>query len=221
MYMIREILPNISAKQIAVSMSKPFRFFLDEEQNVRQRSHALFGRMLHHAELVALCGGDSRKTDMTVGTVQAGLYLEYRHVSSDCVGSCLIYREADTRLALINEHVRFLRRNRIEREKFQWFTRQKNACESLGISAIHITGARSSISEGYYFYPLFGFNASLPQEFIRFLPDELSPCQTLLSLYEHFSGRKIWFRYGYPCDMVFELHGGFNQSQRTYEQYKK
>ena len=216
------MLPVFTTKSIVMPVANPIRFFLDEEYEARLRCHLLFDRMLSHAELVALCGGgDGEKTEMTIGIIKTGLYLEYQHFPSDCVGSCMIHRRDDRRLVLVNEHVRFLRRNGIERKKFHWFSRQKFACESLGVSAIDVTGARSSITQGFYYYPLFGFNAPLPPGFYRFLTQELSHCQTLLDLYEQPQGRKAWAMNGCPCEMSFELDGRFNPSQLAYDQYAK
>ena len=218
---ITDVLSAFTIQPITTSEASPLRYFLDEEHDAGVQSLLLFGRLLGYEELVALCGGDVGATELTVGISNTGLYLEYRHFSSDCVGACLIRRTEDMRLTLVNEHVRFLRRNGIERKKFHWFSRQKVACESLGITAIHVTGARTTIAQGYYYYPLFGFNASLPAEFARFLTQDFADCQTVLDLYEHPQGRKSWALYGCPCEMVFEQEGISNSSQHVYDQYLK
>jgi len=204
--LIRDASPDLAANYIAIPVPCPICFFLDEEHEARLQCHALFGRMLHFEELVALCGGDAEKTEMTVGVVENGLYLEYHHIPSDCIGSCRIRQTADSRLVLVNEHVRFLSRDKVEKKKYCWFSRQKTACEVLGISTIHITGARTSISQGYYYYPLFGFDAPLPTEFCRFLPKEIAHCRTLINLFKYQQGRKIWFLQGFSCEMMFDLH---------------
>ena len=116
--MIPDTFSVFTAKPTVMSVGTPIRFFPDEENDVRLRCQHLFGRMLSLAELVALCGGYDGNTELTVGIANSGLYLEYRHSTSDCVGSCLIFRTEDLRLVLINEHVRFLRRNAIERKKY-------------------------------------------------------------------------------------------------------
>jgi len=112
-----------------------------------------------------------------------------------------------------------LHRNGIEKQKFHWFSRQKAACESLGIPTIRITGSRSAISQGYYFYPLFGFNALIPTDFLRLLSTENASCRTLLDIYTFPRGKKMWFLCGFPCEMVFDLHDRNSPSQLKYQQY--
>ena len=219
MTLIPYVHPNCAVKHILTPVSYSHHFFLDEEHDVGLHCHALFGRILHFGELAAICGGEPGKTEITVGVAKSGLYMEYHHTVTNCVGACLICRTADSRLVLVNEHVRFLQRDGIEKKKFHWFSRQKAACESLEITSIHITGSRSSISQGYYLYPLFGFNAPLPPDFLHFLPKEISPCRMLLDLYERPQCRKIWFLFGFPCDMVFDLQDRNHPSQLKYEQY--
>jgi len=217
--LISNVHPDCPAKHILTPVSFSHGYFLDEEHEAGLLCHDLFGRMLHFGELAALCGGEAGKTEITVGVAKSELYLEFNHAAIGCVGTCLIGRMADSQLALVNEHVRFLRRDRIEAKKFHWFSRQKAACESLGIPTIHITGSRSSISQGYYFYPLFGFNAPVPPDFLHLIPKEIAPCRTLLDLYENTQGRKMWFLCGFPHDMVFDLHNKNNPSQLKYERY--
>ena len=96
-------------------------YFLDEEHEARSLCHALFGRMLRFEELATLCGGKTKKIEMIVGVVHAGLYLEYHDIPANCVGSCLIHRTADSQLALVNEHVRFLNKSHVGTKKFQVF----------------------------------------------------------------------------------------------------
>jgi len=211
--------PNCAVKHILTPVSFSHRFFLDEEYDAGLLCHALFGRMLHFGELTAICGGEPGKTEITVGVAKSNLYMEYYNAMIGCVGACVICRTADSQLVLVNEHVRFLRRDGIEKKKFHWFSRQKDACESQGISAIHITGSRSSISQGYYYYPLFGFNAPVPPDFLHILPKEIPPCRTLLDLYEYQQGRKKWFLCGFPCEMTFNLLDKKHSSQLKYGQY--
>jgi len=217
------LIPNVrsdcAVKHILTPVSYSHSFFLDEEYEARLLCLDFFGRMLHFGELAAICGGELGTTEITVGVAKSGLYLEYQHPVTGCIGACLIYRTADMQLVLVNEHIRFLQRDRIEKKKFHWFSRQKAACESLGISTIHITGSKSSISQGYYFYPLFGFNAPIPPDFLHLLSKEIAQSRTLLDLYENPQGRKIWFLCGFPCDMVFDLDERNNTSQFKYAQY--
>ncbi len=219
--LIIKAFPTKFSKPVASLETWSPRFFLDEEGDATKRCLTLFGRLPNPHELAAICGSEIEKTEITAGIATGGLYLEYHNDTSDCVGACLIRRTPDSRLTLVNEHVRFLRRDGIEMKKFHWFSRQKAACQSLGISTIHITASRSSLSQGYYFYPFFGFNAPLPPEFYRYLANELTCCRTLLELYEHIQGRKTWYLYGEPCDMAFDLHKSNSQSQLYYEQYLK
>ena len=106
--MIHSVRPNCATKYILTPVSFSHCFFPDEEHDVGLYCHDSFGRMLQFGELVALCGGEPGKTEITVGVAESGLYLEYHHAMIGCVGACLICRTEDSRLALINEHVRFL-----------------------------------------------------------------------------------------------------------------
>ena len=196
---------HITTNMIATPVSCSSRFFLDEEHETKLRCQSLFNRSLDLSELAALCGGDVKKSDVTVGIADAGLYLEFHHRAIGCVGSCLIRRTTDSRLVLINEHVRFLRRNRIEKKKQLWFTRQKTACEYQGISAIHITASRTSISQGYYYYPLFGFDTPIPSGFSRYLSREIAHCRTIHDIFQFPQGRKLWYLYGFSCGMVYSI----------------
>ena len=217
--LIRDGHLDCTAKHIQSSVPYPLRFFPDEENDTGLLCHALFGRVLHFGELISLCGGEPGKSEITIGVAKSGLYLEFQHAVIGCVGACLICRAADSRLVLVNEHVRFLQRDGIEKRKFHWFSRQKAACEALGIATIHIVGSRSSISQGYFYYPLFGFNAPAPLDFLHILPKEINHCLTLLDLYEYPQGRKIWFLHGFSCDMMFDLHNKNNQSRLIFDRY--
>jgi len=185
-------------------------FFFNEEKESEMLCRLFFGRMLLAREFAALCGGNnSGEIDTTVGIDQSGIYLEYYHHQLDCVGACLIYQANGSRIVLSNEHIRFLHPTDREQKKRRWFSQQKAACQSLGISAIQINAAKTSISQGYYYYPLLGFNAALPKSVSGLLPKKLTTCRTLAELYVYPQGKQLWYQLGQPCQMTFEL---FNNS---------
>lgn len=192
-------------KHVTTSGTCRLRYFLDEEEDVEIRCRRFFGRTLQPREFAAICGGHAREIKPFVGIDGTALYLEYHHTSLDCVGACLIYQASDARLVLSNESIRFLNRTGIERKKRQWFSRQKVACQSLGISTIHINAARTSISQGYFYYPFFGFSAALPEYVCDSLPKNLAACRTLAELYEHPKGQKFWRQFGNACQMSLKI----------------
>ena len=181
-------------------------FFFNEEKKTEMLCRLFFGRTLLAREFAALCGGNnSGEVDTTVGVDQSGIYLEYYHHQLDCVGACLIYQTNGSRLVLSNEHIRFLHPANREQKKRRWFSQQKAACQSLGIATIQINAAKTSISQGYYYYPLLGFNAALPECVTGLLPKKLTAFRTLAELYAHPQGKQLWYQLGRPCQMTFEL----------------
>ena len=192
-------------RNTSVTACRP-HFFFNEENETEMLCRLFFGRTLFAREFAALCGGNnSGEIDTTVGVDQSGIYLEYYHHQLDCVGACLIYQANGSRLVLSNEHVRFLNPADREQKKRQWFSQQKAACQSLGIAAIQINAAKTSISQGYFYYPLLGFNAALPESLFGLLPKKLVAFRTLAELYVHPQGKQLWYQYGQPCQMTLEL----------------
>ena len=187
-----------------VTVCRP-HFFFNEEKETEMLCRTFFGRTLFAREFAALCGGNNGEIDTTVGIDQSGIYLEYYHHQLDCIGACLIYQANDSRFVLSNEHVRFLHPADREQKKRRWFSQQKAACQSLGIATIQINAAKTSISQGYYYYPLLGFNAVLPECVSGLLPKKLTACRTLAELYAHPQGKQLWYQLGQPCQMTLEL----------------
>ena len=193
------------AKQATDSAMQCRQYFMDEKEDAETLCRLLFGRIPHSGEFAAICGGDTDDVEVVIGTDKAGIYLEYRHASLDCIGSCLIYRGSDSRIILSNESPRFLCRAGIEQKKHRWFFRQKNACQRLGISTMTVNAAKTTITQGYFYYPLFGFDAAIPESVRGLLPEILNECRTLTELYEHPDGKAFWFQYGVACQMTAEI----------------
>ena len=193
-------------------------FFPEEEFEAKSLCEKFFGRVLHPHEFAALCGCSPTDILQTVvGTNQHRLYLEFHAKDADCVGTCLIDADSNSRLVLFNEHVRFLNQEKLGRRKFQWFSKQKKACERLGISAVHMLAAKSSISQGYRYYPLMGFNADLPQDFRRrFLPDDYNT-QTLHDLLDKPDFWNLWITLGTQIEVTFEMKP-YSRSQMIFNQ---
>lgn len=193
-------------------------FFMEEEREAKSLSLKLFKRLLDREDYAVICGCDSTDSEITIGVVdQEKLYLMFQDHMLQCVGECLIYQDASSRLSLFNEHVRFLNQERIKLRKYQWFSRQKKACENFGITAIHVAAVRSAISQGYRRYPLMGFDAELSETFRRLCPDQWN-LYSLHDLLEQPEMWDFWVSQGTDINMTFEIRAG-SRSQKIFENY--
>ena len=109
-------------------------YFMEEEREAKSLSLKLFKRSLCREDYAVICGCDSTDSEITVGIVdQKKLYLVFQDKILQCVGECLIYQNANSCLSLFNDHVRFLNQEQVKLRKYQWFSRQKKACENFGM----------------------------------------------------------------------------------------
>ncbi len=119
------------------SRSRPsMTFFLGERRAVRYRSERMFGRMLHPAEFIGLCGAPEGAS-VEVGVLSSDIYLEYREIERiGLIGSCLI-RQTPEAIVLINDSLEILRKEFHGRGiEPSCFHRQLLWAERLGVQRI-------------------------------------------------------------------------------------
>ncbi|MCL2347800.1 MAG: hypothetical protein FWC50_06005 [Planctomycetaceae bacterium] len=168
-----------------------------------------------------LCGCSYFGSSITLGTDKESLYLEYFDQKKGIVGAALLSQslEQEQTLELNNEWVRFLLRKNIFEQKLRWFSNQKLISERLGIAEIRLAACKTSMTSGYRFFPVFGFDAMIPKTLVPLLPDKLDRCQTLLDLYETELGKTWWSTHGCSINVKFSLEPG-SRSQHVFRQVK-
>jgi hypothetical protein len=203
--------------QVLPSSFEPV-FFVGEEFEARSLCRHLFGRQLRCHEYALLCGCTPDFSEIAVGIDRKYLYMEFHDRELGCIGESLVYKGSDSRLILLDEHVRFLNQEKLENRKIRWFSKQKNACENLGIATVQLLAAKSTISQGYCHYPRMGFQAVLPLTFRSLFGPEYSALQTMHEILEIPEIWNLWVAQGTEVEAKFEI-GTHSPSQLIFDRY--
>ena len=103
------------------------------------------------------------------------------------------------------------------------FAIQAHAAADMGISAIALEAAGSSASSifnGYYTWPRYGFDAKIDQQLLRNLPETLTGAASVADLMESQEGRSWWLENGHESCMEFDLTPG-SRSWQTLKRVMK
>lgn len=98
------------------------------------------------------------------------------------------------------------------------------AAKDLGLDGVALlaagSAAKRSIFVGYYVWPIIGFDAPVPLEKIKLLPDSLAGVTRLSDLAKSEEGRRWWYDNGSPMEVDFDLADG-SVSWQLFHSYAK
>lgn len=192
--------------------------FLRGEQAAAERTaHRLFDRQLELWEYAGLAGAPD-DAQVEIGASGGELYLEMRDPAA-AYRAYYYIRRTGQQLAMINDGsciaIRSLQHCGLG---LRIFLRQAAAAAALRVARIRVVAGRRHDENGYYTWPRFGFEATLPARLRRMLPIGLDRARTVLDLMDYEKGRRWWRENGVTIAAVFDLAVG-SRSRAALRQY--
>lgn len=184
-----------------------------DRERVRRRSEQLFGRALSEQEWAVLIGApDGATVDVTAGLSGAEIRLDARHP---------FIREMDRRVVrdplgrtIIRNERLFLRPEAPAGLGTRILAHQVRSAALLGVAYLEATAIRGPLANGYYTWPLLGFDGSLSDATRRALPDRLRSARSLHDLFGSPGGAEWWRLHGETIDVHFDLSSRSLSSRR-------
>jgi hypothetical protein len=193
-------------------------FLLGEQRAAERVTQRLFRRMLQRHEYAGLAGAPDEGR-VEIGVFGGALYLELSHPRLLTYRAYYyVYRKRND-LVLSNEGFHILDPSlQCHGLGLLMFHRQTGNATRLGIARIATVAGRRFDENGYYTWPRFGFDGSLPASVKRRLPSDLNQSQSVLDLMDNEHGRCWWREYGSTLSVAFDL-ARTSRSQMVFHQY--
>jgi len=193
------------------------RYFRGEKRNVQRIALRLFRRPLETWEYAGLAGA-SEETEVEVGTLNAGLYVEVFQPLACCYHAVQRIRQAEDGPVVVIDAFRIRASLRRRGLGSAIFARQIAAASALGARRIETLAGRHGDENGYYTWPRLGFDGPLPDSVRRELPLGLDHATNVLDLMRGKKGRRWWKAHGVPLPLAFDL-APRSRSRAVFERY--
>ena len=87
----------------------------------------------------------------------------------------------------------------------QYIGRMVEFAAKLNVNRLQCKAVRSATENGYYTWPRLGFDALIPDELVKQLPESLKGATKLSDLMKNAKGRAWWKKHGDSVDVVFDM----------------
>lgn len=221
MSLLETVLPKGSLGDLRHVLCRGTVFFsFGERADARCVASDLFGSAITIRHFAGLAGAP-RGADVEVGVCQGQLTIEISDPRHQVYRGILrVFRTGGVLVLCIEAlhiHRPALRGHGLG---LGIFARQLETARRLGVMRIETRAGRRRNENGYYSWPRYGFEGSLPEWLTSSrLPRELRRSQSVLDIMASETGRRWWLAHGVELDLSFDVRAD-SRSQQTFSRYR-